>query len=157
MRSVALLLEPSVLTTGLVAVGCAGDGPSSGAVDSNLSNTGSCRVIHGAARSRPVFVGARQAAMCARAALPHRGVRSLPRGSSQAPEWSGSRFASGHIQYTLAARTHPDALARLGQLVGPGTPMATVTLDPKSAAVDTAILPASTASRAGEAGAAVVD
>lgn len=156
MRSVALLLT-SVLTTGLVAVGCTGSEPEdSGTVDSDLSNTGSCRVIH-EDREVAVLRGPDGRTMYAPKQLHIVEVRIAPAGSSQAPEWSGSRFASGHIQYTLAARTRPDALARLGQLVGPGTPMATVTLDPKSAAVDTAILPASTASRAGEAGAAVVE
>jgi hypothetical protein len=71
-------------------------------------------------------------------------VRVTPPNANQTADWAGSRFTAGHIRYTIAAKSRPESVARLSQLVGPGTPAATVTLDANTAAVDTAILPVAT-------------
>jgi len=84
-------------------------------------------------------------------------VRVTPASTTNASAFRGSRFAAGHIQYTIAAKARPESLARLNQLVGPGTPAAVVTIDVASAVVDTAIRSAAAKGTANADGSVSVD
>lgn len=153
MRFAALLLT-SVL---LGAVGCSTGGPDdSDSVDSDLTGTGSCRVMHEDAEV-VVLRGPDGKMMYAGKQLHVMDLRITNPNPNQNASWSDSRFASGHIQYTIAAKARPDALRRLGQLVGPGTPEAKVAIDPATASVSTAILPVSTTNTANPDGSANVE
>jgi hypothetical protein len=153
MRFVALLLT-SILVS---AVGCAGGASDDAAsTDSDLSGTGSCRVLR---EDNEVVVLRSQDGkmMYAPKQLHVIDVRITNPNPNQNAAWTGSRFASGHIQYTIAAKARPEALAKLGQLVGPGTPAAKVTLDPTTASVDTAIRPVNATASANDDGSANVE
>lgn len=84
-------------------------------------------------------------------------VRVTPASSANAAAFRDTRFGAGHIQYTIAAKARPESLARLNQLVGPGTPAAVVTLDVASAGVDTAIRSAGAKGTANADGSVSVD
>jgi len=153
MRFAVLFLTSVVVGT----VGCAGGGhDDSGSTDSDLSGTGTCHVV----REDPEVVvlrGQDGKMMYAAKQLHIVDVRVTNPNPNQSGAWNGTRFAAGHIQYTLAPRVRPEALARLGQLVGPGTPAAKVTLDASTATVDTAIRPADATTSANDDGTANVE
>lgn len=156
MRFAALLLA-STWVTACGAVGCAGGGhDDSSSVDSDLSGTGTCRVMHEDAEV-VVLRGQDGKMMYAAKQLHVVDVRVTKPNPNQSGAWNGTRFAAGHLQYTLAPRARPEALARLGQLVGPGTPAAKVTLDASTATVSTAILPADATTSANADGTANVE
>src|SRR6185295_9270772 len=115
MRFTTLLFLTSICAT----VGCAGGGhDDSASVDSDLSGTGTCRVM---VENADVVVlrGQDGKMMYAPKQLHVVDVRVTNPNPNQSGAWNGTRFAAGHIQYTLAAKAPPQALARLGQLVGP--------------------------------------
>lgn len=141
----------------VAAVGCAsGDADAGDSADSDLTGTGTCRVMH---EDNEVVVlrGPDGKTMYAAKQLHVTDVRVTPASSTNTSDWAGSRFAAGHIQYTIAAKARPESLARLNQLVGPGTPAALVTLDVASAGVDTAIRSAAATGTANADGSVSVD
>lgn len=153
MRLHALLFLTSICAT----VGCAGGGhDDSSSVDSDLSGTGTCRVMREDAEV-VVLRGQDGKMMYAPKQLHIVDVRITNPNPNQSGAWNGTRFAAGHIQYTLAPKARPEALAKLGQLVGPGTPAAKVTLDASTASVDTAIRPADATTSANDDGTANVE
>lgn len=142
------------MTLGLMAAGCAGGAADdTGHADSDLAETGTCRVMH--EDSEVVVLRAQDGKMMYAGKQLH--VIDVRISNAIPNQPRGSRFASGHIQYTIAPRVRPDALRRLGQLVGPGTPMAAMTIDAATARVSTAILPVSTTSSANADGSANVE
>lgn len=153
MRFAALLLSSALLAI----VGCSsGEVDDAASTDSDLS-TGTCRVLREDAEV-VVLRGPDGKTMYAGKQLHVVDVRVSPATSGAGMESLGSsRFASGHIQYTIAAKARPEAIRRMGQLLGPGTPEAKVTIDPTGASVETAIRPISTTTSANSDGTANVE
>jgi hypothetical protein len=150
---------PLLLVIVLGAAGCADgrdDPEESGSTESDLSGTGTCRVLFEDAEI--VVLRSQEGKMMYAAKQLHITDVRVTQAVKNTPEnLRDSRFASGHIQYTVAGRVSPEALRRAGQALGPGTPSAPVTIDPASAQVNTAILPRNTTTSGNADGSANVE